>query len=287
MVRQKQIVSILVPVHNEERVIPLFFERIAPVLTQLEAEYAPHLIFLNNASTDSTIESIHAVREQYPDTYLLSLASNVGYQRSIEFGLRNTIGDVFIFIDVDCEDPPEMILEFVRFYRLGFDIVYGERVDRIEVSSIKFMRKIFYRLMRALADEDIILDMAEFSLMTNEVREAIIQDTSSFPFIRASIGRVGFKRKGIPYRRDKRIAGETHYNIWGMVLFAVGGILAASTWLLRVSVYSLPLWLVAMCTLGVLATSGTVPWACVQEYPRQTECFFGSQTVISTKTGSN
>ncbi len=261
MPRRKQIVSILVPVYNEEKVVPLFFQRIAPVIDQLSVEYTPHLIFLNNASTDSTVGVINSIREQHPDVYLLSLASNVGYQRSIEFGLRNTVGDIFVFIDVDCEDPPEMILQFMKYYKDGYDVVYGERVDRIEVNSIKFMRKVFYRLMKALADEEIILDMAEFSLMTNEVREAIIQDSSSFPFIRASIGRVGFKRKGIPYRRDKRIAGETHYNIWGMFLFAIGGILAASTWLLRVAMYALPFWLVAMFSLGVLASTGTAPWA--------------------------
>ena len=261
MSKQKQVIAILVPVYNEEKVVPLFFKRIAPVIDQLSVEYTPHLIFLNNASTDSTVEVISEIRRNHPDVYLLSLAKNVGYQRSIEFGLRNCSGDIFVFIDVDCEDPPEMILQFVQHYKEGYDVVYGERVDRIEVSSIKFMRKVFYRLMRVLADEDIILDMAEFSLMTNEVREAIIQDTSSFPFIRASIGRVGFKRKGIPYRRDKRIAGETHYNIWGMVLFAVGGILSASTWLLRVVTYCFPVWLGAMTMLGVLANSGSAPWA--------------------------
>lgn len=117
--------------------------------------------------------------------------------------------------------------------------------------------------MRFLADEEIILDMAEFSLIPNEVREAIIPDTSSFPFIRVSIGRVGFRRKGIPYRRDKLLAGESYYNIWRMVLFAVVGVLSASTWLLRVVTYCFPIWLIAMTTLGVVSISGSAPWAFV------------------------
>ncbi len=261
MSRQKQVIAILVPVFNEEKVIPLFFERIAPVIDQLATEFTPHLIFLNNASTDRSVDVITEIRRNHPDVYLLSLAKNVGYQRSIEFGLRHSTADIFMFIDVDCEDPPEMLLQFIQHYKDGYDVVYGERVDRIEVASIKFLRKVFYRLMRALADEDIILDMAEFSLMTNEVREAVIQDTSSFPFIRASIARVGFKRKGIPYRRDKRIAGETHYNFWGMLLFAIGGILSSGTWLLRLATYCLPLWVAAMAGLGILANTGSAPWA--------------------------
>ena len=258
---QKPIVAILVAVFNEEKVIPLFFERMAPVVEQLSTQFTPHVIFLNNASTDGSIQAIQDIRAKFPHVYLLSLARNVGYQRSLEFGLRNCVGDVFVFIDVDCEDPPEMIPKFVQHYQEGYDIVYGERVDRIESSFVKFLRKIFYRLMRVVADEDIILDMAEFSLMTNEVREAIIKDSSSFPFIRASIGRVGFRRKGIAYCREKRIAGETHYNILGMVVFAVGGLLSASTLLLRISAYALPFWLFTMIALGVAATVTASHWA--------------------------
>ncbi len=262
MSQEGKIITILVPVYNEESVIPLFFGRLEPVLRELSAQhYTPHVVFLNNASTDRSLEAIAAIRQQRRDIYVISLAKNVGYQRSLESGLRNTTGDLFVFIDVDCEDPPEMILDFVKQHSQGYDIVYGERVDRIEVAPIKFLRKVFYRVLRVTADEDIILDMAEFSLMTNEVREAIVQDCSSFPFIRASIGRVGFKRKGIPYRRDRRIAGETHYNLRGMVIFAVAGLLSASTVLLRASVYCLPLWLLAIVTLGILSSFWQVPWA--------------------------
>jgi dolichol-phosphate mannosyltransferase len=145
----------------------------------------------------------------------------------------------------------------VARHRDGYDIVYGERVDRVEIASIKLMRKIFYRLLRAIADEDIVLDMAEFSLMTAEVRDAIVEDRSSFPFIRASIGRVGFRRLGIPYRRHPRIAGTTHYNFWGMTTFAVGGLLSASTLLLRVVTYALPLWIAILGGLAWFAGHGS------------------------------
>ena len=252
----RPVLAILVPVYNEEQVVPLFFGRMEPLLAQLQQAYRPHLVFLNNASNDGTLAAIESVRGRYADTYVLTLSRNVGYQRSLEFGLRHCHADLFVFIDVDCEDPPEMILDFVARHRDGYDIVYGERVDRVEIASVKLMRKIFYRLLRAIADEDIILDMAEFSLMTAEVRDAIIQDRSSFPFIRASIGRVGFRRLGIPYRRHPRIAGTTHYNFWGMTTFAVGGLLSASTLLLRVVTYALPLWIVAMGGLAWCAGRG-------------------------------
>jgi dolichol-phosphate mannosyltransferase len=252
----KPAIAIVVPVYNEESVVPLFFQRMKPVVDELSARFEPSLTFVNNASTDNTVGVIRDLAREHPFVSLLSLSRNVGYQRSIEFGLRSVDGDLFVFIDVDCEDPPEMILAFTRAHEDGYDIVYGERVDRDEPGAIKAMRKLFYRITRAVADDDVILDMAEFSLMTREVRDAIIQDTSSFPFIRASIGRVGFRRHGIPYRREKRIAGETHYNLWGMTTFAVGGILSSSTLLLRLPLYVLPLWIAVMTVLAAIASGG-------------------------------
>jgi dolichol-phosphate mannosyltransferase len=115
---------------------------------------------------------------------------------------------------------------------------------------LKGIRKLFYRVTRALADDDIILDMAEFALITLEVRDAINRDVSSFPFIRASIGRVGFRRVGIPYRRESRIAGTTHYNFVGMTIFAIAGILSSSTLLLRLPAYLFPFWALLVAALG-------------------------------------
>jgi len=165
--------------------------------------------------------------------------------------LRNVEADLVVFIDVDCEDPPEMIMQFVDKCEEGYDIVYGERVDREEPKILKSIRKFFYRLLRAVADEEIILDMAEFSLFTKEVRCAIMDENTSFPFMRASIGRVGFRRAAIPYKRQKRIGGKSHYNLIGMSLFAIGGILSASTLFLRLPILLLPFWILLLTAFGI------------------------------------
>jgi dolichol-phosphate mannosyltransferase len=261
--RARPLLTILCPVYNEERVIPLFWSRISPVIDTLAGRYTVHLLFLNNASTDLTAEQIEKVRQSWPATYLITMSRNVGYQRSLDCGLRNAEGDIFVFIDVDCEDPPEMILDFVKKHEEGFDIVYGERVDRPEPTIIKSGRKLFYRVLRALADEEIILDMAEFSLFTREVRDCIIDENTSFPFIRASIGRVGFRRAAIPFTRQRRIAGQTHYNFLGMWIFAIAGILASSTLLLRLPIFLLPFWLLALLALGIYYGSSQSPWVAV------------------------
>jgi hypothetical protein len=104
------------------------------------------------------------------------------------------------------------------------------------------------------------LDMAEFSLITREVRDALVADQTSFPFIRASIGRVGFRRCALPYTRESRVGGNTHYNVFGLITFAIAGILSASTWLLRMTIYLLPLWVVALIGLGVAVATLDARW---------------------------
>src|SRR6516164_6801424 len=98
------------------------------------------------------------------------------------------------------------------------------RFSKSRKTGHRHIRRLFYRILRAFADEEIILDMAEFALFTNEVREAVITEKSSFPFIRASIGRVGFQRFAIPYTRQRRIAGSSNYNFISMAIFAIAAL---------------------------------------------------------------
>jgi len=253
--------AVVCPVFNEAGIVPIFAERVRAVRDKLADRYELELVFTNNSSTDGTLEAILKFREQNPFVYVITLSRNVGYQASLECGLRTARGDLFAFIDVDCEDPPEMILDFVKEYEEGgFDIVYGERVDRDEPGLVKLCRKIFYRVLKAVADEEVILDMAEFSLMTSEVRDAIMEDSTSFPFIRASIGRVGFKRKGIPYKRQKRVAGQSNFRGLSLIYFAIAGILSSSTLFLRLPIQTLFFWLLAVVALAVLRVYNESRW---------------------------
>jgi polyisoprenyl-phosphate glycosyltransferase len=252
--------AILCPVYNEEVAIPLFLDRTLIVLDRLRDRCDPDLYFIDNGSIDSSLALIWDAHAQHKNIYVLVLSRNFGYQCALRVGLQTVEADLYIMIDVDCEDPPEMIEQFVSEYERGFDIVYGERVDRPEGIFLKSARKLFYRLVRSVADDDIVLNMAEFSLITAEVRNAVIDEVTSFPFVRASIARVGFLRKNIPYRRHVRIAGETHYNFIGMAIFAIAGILSASTLALRIPAYTFPFWAVAMIGIAVAAAMSPAPW---------------------------
>ena len=131
----KTLLSIVCPVYNEELAIPLFYERMRAVLLGMpEVDY--EIIFTNNRSHDSSLDKIRTLRENDPKVHYLTFSRNFGYQASILAGLTHARGDISVIIDVDCEDPPEMIPKFVAKWREGHDICYGIRGKRDEAEWI-------------------------------------------------------------------------------------------------------------------------------------------------------
>ena len=233
-----KVISIICPLINEEESIPIFYERLQAAIKPLKKTYDFELFFTNNRSTDRSLELIKDICKNDSMVNVLTLTRNFGYQRSMLAGLNQAKGDIYIFIDVDCEDPPEMIPEFIEYWEQGFDIVYGLRDKRgYEPKIIEYSRKLFYRILNAVSDNESILDMAEFSLFTKDVRDVIISNKSTYPFIRNEIAYVGLKQKGIRYNRQKRAASKTYYNLIGMFQFGIAGILTASTFPLRLVLY--------------------------------------------------
>lgn len=239
----KNLLSIICPVHNEQLAIPLFYKRLKGVLAQLE-DFDYELIFTNNRSTDNTLAEIHKLQAVDQAVHVLTFSRNFGYQASILAGMKYAKGDVALVIDVDCEDPPELIPIFIQKWKEGHDICYGIRGRRDEARWITWFRLLFYRVMKLTADTDIILDMAEFALLSRTVREILVKSTNTFPFLRAEIAYSGFKKIGIPYDRQKRIIGTSHYNLYRMTLFAAAGIMSVSTFPLRAPVYIMPFMMV-------------------------------------------
>src|SRR5262245_12322235 len=253
-------ISILCPVYNEEPTVPLFYERLNAALAPLTDRYDFEILFSDNRSTDRTVERVLALREKDPRVQLLSLSRNFGYQHSIVAALRQAAGDAMCVIDADCEDPPEMIVTFIGHWEEGFDVVYGVRDRRAEPFLLTLLRKIFYRVNKRIADSDILLDMAEFCLIGADVRDAVVANQSTFPFVRAEIAHFGFRRLGLRYNRQARIAGRSHYSLYGMWRFAVAGILSSTTVPLRIPLYLLPP-LVIVNAFGFWAeVTGRWPW---------------------------
>jgi polyisoprenyl-phosphate glycosyltransferase len=237
----KKKISIICPVFNEEKNVHLYYERLQKAISCLRDRYLIELTFLNNCSTDNTLVAIKTLQSKDETLQYITLTRNFGYQSSVLCGLTYATGQAIVVNDVDCEDPPELIPKFVEKWEEGYDIIYGRRGKRPEYLGLTLCRKIFYRLTRAIADNDFILDMAEFSLFTKRVRDEVVKIKTTFPFIRNELAYVGFKKIGIPYNREPRIGGRSNYmgfkGIFRMIKFAVAGILTASTFPLRLIFY--------------------------------------------------
>jgi len=233
----RPLVTIVCPVFNEEKSVELFYGRLTSAMKEAESKVRYELLFVNNRSTDRTLEIIGGIQDKDDRVSVITLSRNFGYQASITAGMRTAKGDCVVNIDVDCEDPPEMIPRFIDRWLAGADVAYGIRHKREEFVLMHWARKLFYRVMKRVADHEIILDMAEFFLVDRRVRDQVLSTRSTFPFVRGQVGYVGFKRDGIRYKRERRIAGKTHYNILGAVRFGIAGILSSSTFLLRLLAY--------------------------------------------------
>jgi dolichol-phosphate mannosyltransferase len=233
----RKLVTIVCPVFNEEQAVPLFYARLVKAVAEVEDRVRFEILFVNNRSTDSTEAQVLSLREKDPRVQLLTMSRNYGYQASISAGMRHASGDASVNIDVDCEDPPEMIPKFIERWLAGADIAYGIRARREEFVLMHLARKLFYRVTKRVADHEIVLDMAEFFLVDAKVKDHVLATHSTFPFVRGQVGYVGFRREGIAYKREKRIIGQTHYNLISAIRFGLAGILSSSTLPLRMLAY--------------------------------------------------
>jgi len=252
----KRLVSIVIPAHNECVTIPVFYKQLCDALEPLSNRVQFELLFINNGSTDDTLTLLNDLAENDSRIRVVTLSRNFGYQAAITAGLKLSTGDAVGCIDSDGEDPPVVFASFVERWLEGeADVVYGIRDKRPESIVMRLTRKAFYRITRKLADHEIILDMAEFALLDRRVCQAVLATRSTFPFVRAQVGYVGFRRVGIKYDRQRRLGGETHYNILRAAQFGIGGILSSSTFPLRILAYSAGLVVPLALFLLVLAVS--------------------------------
>jgi polyisoprenyl-phosphate glycosyltransferase len=229
--------SVIVPVYNERANIHPFYDRARAVLDTLEGLDVWEIVFVNDGSTDDSLKLILNLRDLDPRVKVITLARNFGYHAVLIAGLTLADSDLYTIIDVDCEDPPELLSSFYDSIRLGSQVAYGIRSQRDEPRMILWLRGMFYWINRSIADSPVVLWMAEFVMMTRQVRDAILAPKTTYPFLRAEIAHVGYKRVGVPYFRARRSHGESHYSLYSMTRFAIGGFLASSTFPLRLVLY--------------------------------------------------
>lgn len=229
-------ISIIVPMYNEEESIDHFFKRIEPILHSSNSTY--EIICVNDGSQDHTLEKLLTQRARNPAIKIVDLSRNFGKEAALTAGLDHCSGAAIIPIDVDLQDPPELIPRLVHKWREGYDIVYGVRATRTHDGLFKkITAKLFYKLYNALADIHIPHDAGDFRLLDRRVVEAIKRLPEHNRFMKGLFCWVGFHQVGIFYDRPARETGSSKWNYWRLWNFALDGITAFSTLPLRVWSY--------------------------------------------------
>jgi len=228
--------SIVVPCYNEEDVINIFLENIVPVLKQLKKSY--EIVFVNDGSRDNTLEILKEKAKERDDVRVISLSRNFGKEAALSAGLDMAKGEVVVPIDVDLQDPPELILDFVKKYEEGYDIVVGKRADRTtDTNAKRISAELFYKMHNKISDIEIPHNVGDYRLMSRRVVEELKKLPETQRFMKGIFAWLGFKTAIVEYKRDERAAGNTSFNGWKLWNFALDGITSFSTAPLRIWLY--------------------------------------------------
>jgi dolichol-phosphate mannosyltransferase len=228
--------SLVIPIYNEEAVIPELDRRLKTVLGAFsDLIDSWEIVFVNDGSKDDSLNQLRKMCEAEPRYRVLSFARNFGHQMAITAGIDRADGQAVVIMDADLQDPPEVVREMITLWRQGFDVVYGVRRKRAgETMFKKFTAAAFYRLLRAmLGGISIPADAGDFRLMSRPVVLAMRALKERHRFVRGMVAWVGFRQTAAYYDREARFAGETKYPLRKMLRFAIDGITSFSTVPLR------------------------------------------------------
>jgi polyisoprenyl-phosphate glycosyltransferase len=231
--------SLVVPVFNEIKVVDVFLERIAQVfLAEVGVSINLDIVFVNDGSTDGTLEHLLFLQKKSTFIQIVDLSRNFGKEAALTAGLKAALGKIVVPIDVDLQDPPELILKMIGKWREGFDVVLGKRINRDSDSWAKQKSaKWFYRVQNMISELKIPENVGDFRLMDRAVVDALNELPESMRFMKGLFAWVGFHTTTIEYSRPVRVAGTTKFN--GLLLWklALEGLFSFTTYPLKIWTY--------------------------------------------------
>lgn len=223
----RPVLSVVVPIFNEESVLPELYARLKAMADGLQVSY--ELVFVNDGSRDRSQEHLQHLAGSDPRVRVLSFSRNFGHQVAITAGMDHASGEAVVVIDADLQDPPELIARMLEKWREGYDVVYAVREKREGDTLFKRMTAaLFYRLLKRITNVDIPVDTGDFRLMSRRAIEAMKLFNERNRFVRGLVSWIGFKQTGITFVRAERFAGETKYPLKKMIRFALDGIVTFS-----------------------------------------------------------
>lgn len=221
------IYSIIIPTFNEEEVIEKTYEVLVETMNKTKESY--ELIFINDGSTDKTLELLKSFAKKDSNVKIINFSRNFGQQKAVTAGLDNCSGKATIMIDADLQDPPYVILQMIEKWKEGFDIVYGKRLSRDgETLFKKQTSKWFYQFLNLLSDVKVPLDAGDFRLLDRKVVGEFKKIKEQKKYVRGYFSWVGFKTTSVSFNREARFAGKTKYNLKSMFKLAFDGIFSFS-----------------------------------------------------------
>ena len=267
----RPVYSLVVPIYNEEAVLPILLHRLDTLLAKLDGP--AEVIFVDDGSRDAgSIVAAGRARDDRRYRYL-ALSRNFGHQIAITAGMDVARGDAVVVMDADLQDPPEIVLKLAETWREGYDIVYAQRLSREGETPFKrWTSTLFYRFLQAMTKVDIPRDVGDFRLVDRKALDAFKAMPERDRFVRGMFGWMGFRQTAVPFHREARAAGETHYPLSKMLRLAFDGIVSFSDVPLR-----LALWLGAIVSAGSLAFGG---WVLVEAMTSATFVAGWASTVV-------
>ena len=228
-------VTIMVPAYNEEKVIEQFYNRVFDIMNKIK-KYNFELLFINDGSTDKTLDIIKALREKDKSITYVDLSRNFGKEIAMSAGFDYVRGDSVIIMDADLQDPPELIPKMIEFWEKGYDDVYGKRSSREGESWIKKTTSyVFYRVLEKVSKVPIQTDTGDFRLLSSKALESLKQLRETQRYTKGLFSLIGHKKIAIEYVRAPRAAGKTKWNYLKLINLAIEGITSFTTIPLRIS----------------------------------------------------
>lgn len=226
----KKLLTIIVPCYNEQESLPLFYQAITEIESQL-ADVDIEFMFVDDGSKDGTLQVCRDLHAKDERVHFVSFSRNFGKEAGIYAGLEKSRGDYVVIMDADLQDPPAMLPQMLAHIQTGqYDCVATRRVDRKGEPPIRswFARK-FYKIMNRISSADIVDGARDYQMMTRQVVDAIVSMREYNRFSKGIFGWVGFRRKWLEFENVERVAGETKWSFWKLFIYAIDGIVAFST----------------------------------------------------------
>ncbi|MBI5686316.1 MAG: glycosyltransferase family 2 protein [Verrucomicrobia bacterium] len=206
------LLSVVFSFRNEEEVLPELIRRLRGTLNPLDLDY--ELVFVNDASTDGSLEVLLKLHEEDPRIKIINMSRRFGVSPCVIAGLRHTRGDAVVYMDADLQDPPELIPQLLEKFREGHDVVHTTRTKRLGEGRFKmWLTKQAYKTINAVSDIDIPENTGDFKLLSRRAVNQLLRLGEYDPFMRGLVRWIGFKQAHVFYERDRRFAGETHFSL--------------------------------------------------------------------------